>query len=191
MAGNKKTAYTVAMTIIVSVILTILIISLVNVGLSIFLERPDYNDFCPLTAYKEPIPENTEVLGGTCSTVSPDSREECCINKGYTEYDEESGGCIGVSQYTDYQKCQNDYDNAMSNYNQIRYYVFAGIGFVLLLTGLFTTMLMLQITGFASGAILLIEGVVTNFENKITVFVTLLIIFVVFGILAWRIVEKS
>jgi len=39
-----------------------------------------------------------EIVGESCATVSPDSRQECCINKGYELYDEETGLCNNVDE---------------------------------------------------------------------------------------------
>ncbi len=36
------------------------------------------------------------LVGGNCGTVSPDSRDECCQNKGYDAFDSEKGECIFV-----------------------------------------------------------------------------------------------
>lgn len=33
-------------------------------------------------------------LGNSCSTVSPDSRGECCIQKGFYSYDQEKNECV-------------------------------------------------------------------------------------------------
>jgi hypothetical protein len=33
------------------------------------------------------------IVGNTCATVSPDSRDECCINKGFNYYNQETGEC--------------------------------------------------------------------------------------------------
>ena len=37
--------------------------------------------------------EGDEIVGASCGTVSPDSRDECCINKDYDAYNEETGEC--------------------------------------------------------------------------------------------------
>ena len=39
--------------------------------------------------------EDTElIVGASCGTVSPDSRDECCVNKGYDSWDEEAVECV-------------------------------------------------------------------------------------------------
>jgi len=42
-----------------------------------------------------------ELLGTSCGTVSPDSRNECCQNKGYDLWDSEKGECVFVDTDTD------------------------------------------------------------------------------------------
>lgn len=147
-----------ALTILVSIILTVISISLVNVGTSIFLEEPEYSDYCndSLTQWKENMTDKE----------------------------------IGErSAYLD--ECREAYDDALKPYNQYRYYIFAGIGFVLLLVGLFSKENLVQISGLATGGILVAEGIVVNLENKWIVFLSLLAILAIFGVLAYRIINSS
>ena len=171
-----------ALTIIVSIILTIIIISLVNVGLSIFLKSPDYTEFCGDYRTSPILKENQSLVctadTKTCSDgsiLSRDSKMNC-----------EFPPCS-----SDFDTCQKEYDAAQNDYNQKRYYVFALIGFILLLVGLFTAELMFQLTGLATGAILVTEGIVTNFQNKIITFISLILILVIFGFVARKIIKKS
>lgn len=71
-------------------------------------------------------------------------------------------------------------------YNQNRFYVFAVLGLVLLIGGLYIKENLFQYTGLATGAILILEGVVINLQNKLVVFLTLLIVLSIFGILGYR-----
>jgi len=149
-----------ALTIIVSIILTIIMISIVNVGVSLFLDEPEYDDYCDISITK--------------MQVTPDSTEEereIIDNK--------------------YDKCQDEYEEARKPYNQIRYYVFAGLGFILLLVGLFAKENLIQLTGLATGGILVTQGIVMNFENKTIVFVSLIAILAIFGVIAYRIINKK
>ena len=55
-----------ALSIIVSIILTIIIIALVNVGIAVFMKSPDYSKYCNMQTQE--IPENQtrcEELNGT------------------------------------------------------------------------------------------------------------------------------
>ena len=48
-----------ALTILVSIILTIILISIVNVGTSLFLEKPEYEDYCgDIRPEAKPIEQN-------------------------------------------------------------------------------------------------------------------------------------
>jgi len=64
------------------------------------------------------------------------------------------------------------------------------IEFLLLLIGLFALENLIQITGLATGGILVFEGIVQNWQNKSIVFIALIAILVIFGILAWRVINK-
>jgi hypothetical protein len=180
----NKTAFTV----IVSIILTILIVSLVNVGLSIFLESPNYDSFCG--SYNSPyaVPAINEKIPNPSPVCSNDTKT--CENGKVLSRDS-NVGCQFSACDSKFKTCQEEYDNAMRDYNQVRYYVFAAVGFILLLIGLFISFNMIQLTGLFSGGILLLEGIIFNFQNKIIVFVSLLIIFLIFGIGAWRIINKN
>lgn len=79
----------------------------------------------------------------------------------------------------------------MKPYNQYRYYIFAGIGFILLLVSLFAKENIIQLTGLAAGGILVAEGIVINLQNKGIVFFSLLAILVIFGVVAWRVINKK
>ena len=148
-----------ALTIIVSIILTIIMISIVNVGTALFFDRPEYEDYCEESLTK--------------MRISPDSTQEERLI-----FD------------TEQEECRQEYEDALKPYNQTRYYIFAGIGFILLLVGLFTKENLIQLTGLASGGILVAEGIITNFENEIIVFFSLLAILIIFGIIAFRIIKK-
>ncbi len=142
-----------ALTIIISIILATIMISLVNVGVSLFLDKPEYEDYCDVYDWRG---------------VSPPPEEASKL-----------------------KECEKEYKDGMKPYNQMRYYIFAGIGFILLLVGLFITENMIQFTGLASGGILVTQGVVMNFQNKLVVFISLLVILLIFGILAFRIVRSK
>ena len=150
----------IALTIIVSIILTVIMVSIVNVGVSLFLDEPEYEDYCDISITK--------------MQVTPDSTDEEreLVNSKYDE-------------------CREEYENALKPYNQIRYYIFAGIGFILLLVGLFAKENMIQLTGLATGGILVTQGIVMNFENKTIVFISLIAILVIFGVIAYRIINKK
>lgn len=147
-----------ALSIIVSIILTIIVISLVNVGTSIVLTEPKYDDYC----------DRLEIQWK--DNVSKDEMEAQRISS---------------------NECNEEYREAQKPYNQYRYYIFAGIGFALLLAGLFFKENIVVLTGLAAGGILVAEGIVINLENKIIVFFSLLAILAIFGIVAYRVINKD
>ncbi|MDD5192918.1 MAG: hypothetical protein PHH54_07455 [Candidatus Nanoarchaeia archaeon] len=169
------------LTIIVSVILTAIIISLVNVGTALFLPAPEWNDYCGRIIEPKLSP-NQEITQEICESNNGTwtAQEIKCITtpcpQGYCDF---------------YTNCQKEYEAAMKPYNQIRYYIFAGIGFILLLIGLFALESMIQLTGLATGGILVVQGIVMNFQNKTIVFISLIAILIIFGVIAWRIIRKK
>ena len=170
----------ITLTIIVSIILTVILISLVNVGTSLFLEKPEYNDYC---GEIKPIKlDDAEMTQSICETNEGTwtAQEIRCVTtpcpQGYCDY---------------HKKCADKYEESLKPYNQTRYYIFAGLGFILLLIGLFISENMIQLTGLATGGILVTQGIVMNFENKSIVFISLIAILIIFGILAYRIIKKK
>lgn len=169
------------LSIIISIILTIIIVSTVNVGTSLFMHEPEYEKYCDYTK-SIPIETYDNVTKALCEqnngTWTPQSVQ--CIKapcpQGYCDF---------------YAKCNQAYQDAQKPYNQLRFYIFAGLGFILLLIGLFAKENLIQITGLATGGILVFEGIVQNWENKTIVFIALLGILVIFGILAWRVINRK
>ncbi|MEI7719118.1 MAG: hypothetical protein WCI72_04575 [archaeon] len=169
-----------ALSILISIILTAIIIATVNVGTSLFLKEPDYNNYCnytqnlPIDTYDNITKQICETNNGTWTPQNVQCIKAPCP-QGYCDF---------------YQKCQQAYSDALKPYNQFRFYIFAGLGFILLLLGLFALENLIQITGLATGGILVVEGIIMNLENKMVVFISLIAILIIFGILAWRVVNK-
>lgn len=170
-----------ALSIIISIILTIILVSTVNVGTSLFLKEPKYEDYCnysktvPIETYDNITRDVCEANNGTWTPQNVQCFKAPCP-QGYCDF---------------YQKCNQAYSDAQKPYNQFRFYIFAGLGFLLLLIGLFAFENLIQITGLATGGILVFEGIVTNLENKLVVFISLILILVIFGVLAYRVINGS
>lgn len=170
-----------ALSILISIILTAILVSTANVGTSLFLKEPDYNSYCnmtkniPIETYDNVTKEICETNNGTWTPQNVQCIKAPCP-QGYCDF---------------YSKCSQAYSEAQKPYNQYRFYIFAGIGFLLLLIGLFAIENLIQITGLATGGILVLEGIIMNLENKLVVFLSLIAILVIFGILAWRVVNKK
>lgn len=170
-----------ALSIIIGIILTIIIVSLVNVGTSLFLKEPEYERYCnhtvspALETYDNITKETCEAYNGTWTPQNVQCIKSPCP-QGYCDF---------------YQKCNQAWNDAQKPYNQKRFYAFAFLGFALLIFGLFVKEMLLQITSLASGGILVFEGIVTNLQDKLIVFISLLAILVIFGIIAYRVIKKS
>lgn len=170
----------ITLTIIISIILTIILVSTVNVGTSLFLDEPKYDKFCdytksyPIDTYDNITKELCEDNNGTWIPQNIQCVKAPCV-QGYCDF---------------YQKCNQDYQDSLKPYNQTRFYIFAIIGFTLLLVGLFNKENLVQLTGLTTGGILVFEGIVMNLENKGIVFTALILILIIFGILAKRVIDK-
>jgi hypothetical protein len=173
----------IALTIIVSIILTIIVVSLVNVGMTLVKDNPEYNDYCDIRTQEQPTTlERCEELGGKWNAEG----------KTYPRQIPTAPEQPEIDGYCDlYYTCNMEWEEANKAYNQLRFYVFAGIGFILLLVGLFSPELMIQLTGLATGGILVSQGIIINFENELIVFISLLAILVIFGVVAYRIINRK
>lgn len=170
------------LSVIISIILTAIIISTVNVGISLILNQPDYADFCDYSKEMKLM----EVSGNITKELCEENQgvwvpmEIQCIKapcpQGYCDF---------------YQRCQQKFDDSMKVFNQYRFYVLASLGFILLILGLFATETLIQITGLATGGILVLQGIIMNLQNELIVFVSLIVILAVFGILAWKVVHRK
>jgi hypothetical protein len=145
------------------------------------MNEPQYDSYCnmsksiPVETYSNITREVCEQYNGTWNPQPVQCIKAPCP-QGYCDY---------------YQKCNQAYQEAQKPYNQQRFYIFAGLGFILLLIGLFISENLIQITGLATGAILVFEGIVQNFQNKMAVFIALVLILIIFGILAYRVIKSK
>jgi len=171
----------IGLSILISIILTVIIVSTVNVGTSLFLNEPQYTDYCdytksiPIETYDNVTKELCETNNGTWTPQSIQCVKAPCP-QGYCDF---------------YSKCQKEYSDALEPYNQNKFYIFAGLGFILLIIGLFALENLIQLTGLATGGILVFEGIVMNLESKLVVFTALVGILIIFSILAWRVINKK
>ena len=84
------------------------------------------------------------------------------------------------------KQCDLDYQEAMKLYNQNIFWVLAPIGFILVLLGIFYSNLLINLTGIFGGSFLVIESIIRNLSNKITAFITLGLIILLIGYLAFK-----
>ena len=84
------------------------------------------------------------------------------------------------------KQCDLDYQDAMKIYNQNIFWVLAPIGFILVMTGIFYSNLLINLTGIFGGSFLVIESIIKNLNNKITAFITLGLIIILIGYFAFK-----
>jgi hypothetical protein len=160
-------------------------VSLANVGIALFMDEPEYNEFCDFKT-QEVIETQSrcEEIGGKWNPEGKTFPREVESS----EVDKDSV----IEGYCDRNfQCTENWEEEYEGFNQKRFYVFALIGFILLLVGLFAKENLLQITGLAAGGILVFEGIVTNWQSEAIVFVSLLLILIVFGVVAYRVIRKK
>lgn len=94
-----------------------------------------------------------------------------------------------------FDECNDEYQEARDDFDQMRFFIFAGFGFLFILVGLIITSVVsipiLQITSLASGTILVGIGTVMNLDNKLAVFVTLVLLFIAGIIVTVSVLRKD
>lgn len=169
--GNKPlTGRNFALTILLGIFIAIMLTVLVNLIVDYAYPGPQYDTFCKgAMAYSGPY--TGEIKGTSCSfNKSVQDSAEVCMGNGNTPiYEYDNNGC--VVSLKDCNDCQKRYDNNMKAYNRVVFFVFAAIGFVLIASGLFVAPLLLQLALLPSGAILVIEAAIRNFDSKLMVII--------------------
>lgn len=145
-------------TILISIILAIVLVSIANVGMTLFFNEPRYDDFC------------------TNSDGTPLNRTE---TKPFFDPDAAPITCD-----------QAAYDAALKSFNQYRFYIFGGIGLVLVLLGLFIPVSLIQWSLIPSGGVLIAQAIVMNFANKLAVFISLIVILLIIAFGAYRALRR-
>ena len=137
--------------------LAILLVSFVNVGISLFYENPEYEDFCGKTP--------TSFFG---------NQTDCELEGGIWQPYMEPRPVESSSGYCDfYVKCQEEYDKANEPYQRNAFVILAIIGFGSIVGGLFVQILTLRVMLLASGTINVLIGVIRDLEDRTLVFITL------------------
>lgn len=173
---------TLALTIILGVFIAIMIITLFNLIVSYAYEPPKYEDFCKNNGmyYPEKFPSTVNSCNCTFSKELRDAEQNCSLNGGMPVYEYDEHGCASSIKECNY--CNKIFDEAIKNYNQKTFFIFAIIGFILIVAGLFINILLIQIITLPAGAFLVIEAAMKNFSNKLFVIIvfSLLIIAAVY-----------
>ena len=160
-----------ALTIIVGVFISIMVITLVNLIVSYSYAAPEYNNYCNQSSYYYPKPYVTPSTSCQFNSALNNQADACINQRGNPVYDYDNNGCYSSIRICDF--CSKDFDEAMKSYNRISFFIFAIIGFALIVLGLFIPTLLLQIIALPAGAILVIEAAVKNFDDKLAVIIVL------------------
>lgn len=175
-----------ALTIIVGVFIAIMVATLVNLVVSYAYEPPKYEDFCKMSDFG-PYTLKAGYSGASNCTYSPalqEAQDKCIQERGMVIFNYDSNGCAVSLKTCD--MCQVDYESATERYNRISFFIYALIGFALIVFGLFNLNLLIQIITLPSGAFLVIEAAVRNFDDKLYVIITFALLIVAATYLALK-----
>lgn len=183
----RMTAKKTATIVIMSIIFSIVLVALVNVGMSLFMDSPEYSDYCVDRYAPKLVDDPTMVCPSVCTELWELEDGKCTLNDcgsgcgadGETSFDTKKQCDVVASGKT----CYEAYDEAREGFDMLRFYVLAGLGFLLILIGIFVPEPITKFTGMGAGGIMVIEAVILNLDNKVSVFVTLAL-FLVIGIFA-------
>lgn len=186
--GKKMSGRNFALTIILGVFIAIMVATLFNLIVSYVYEGPKYEDYCKgLGVGPYPVKyglDNGQCANCTFSKALQQQTEDCSKENGMPVYDYNDQGCtIALKECN---MCNKDFESANSNYNGNTFFIFAIIGFALVVVGLFVPVLLIQIITLPAGAFLVIEAAVKNFDNKLYVIITFTLLIVAAVMLALK-----
>lgn len=177
-----------ALTIIVGVFIAIMVATLVNLVVTYAYEPPKYENFCKngdFGPYPTKVAYNTNcVVNCTYSPALQEEQDKCVQQRGMTIFNYDQNGCAVSLKSCD--MCQINYENSTNEYNRITFFIYALIGFVLIVFGLFNVNLLIQIIALPSGAFLVIEAAVKNFDDKLYVIITFALLIIAATYLAMK-----
>ena len=173
--GKKLTGRNFALTIVLGVFIAIMVATLFNLVVDYVYEGPKYENYCKGVEGTGPYPVkygigNEQCGNCTFSSALQQQTDECYNNRGIPVYNYDSKGC--TSAVKECNMCQKSFDDDTKSYNRKTFFVFALIGFALIVTGLFVPVLLIQISTLPAGAFLVIEAAAKNFDDKLLVIIT-------------------
>ena len=145
-----------------------MVIILFNLIVDYVYPSPEYDKICNGTIpYSSPVKE----LNNCCnfSKELQTQQDKCYLDKGSPIFEYNNQGCATTLKSCD--KCNQNFELKSKEYNRQPFFVFAGIGFILIVFGLFIPSLLLQLVSLPAGASLVIEAGVKNFDDKLSVII--------------------
>ncbi len=172
MAKNKVNGRNLALTIILGVFIAIMVVTLFNLTVGYIYESPKYEDYCKGSYGPYPVKYGYEQTGTNCSFSKQlqNLTDSCVASGGQPIYDYNENGCTTVLK--ECSMCNQQFNDNNEKYNRNAFFIFAVIGFLLIVFGLFNSVLLIQIITLPSGAFLVIEAAVKNFDEKLYVIIT-------------------
>jgi hypothetical protein len=161
-----------ALTIILGVFISIMIITLFNLVVTYFYEGPDYNSFCNNTygQYQMKYGGTYSCINCTFSKELQEQTDKCTQEGGTPIYDYDERGCTSTIKECSF--CSKNFDEATKIYERNTFFIYAAIGFVLIVVGLFVRILLIQLISLPAGAFLVIEAAIKNFDDKLYIIIT-------------------
>lgn len=176
-----------ALTILIGVFIAIMVVTLFNLLVSYVYEPPAYEKYCnysqfgPYPIKAAACPNNVNC---TFSQALQEQQDGCYSSGGQPVFNYDVNGC--TTSLKECNMCQKTYDSAMKAYNRSTFFIFAVIGFILIVAGLFIGSLLIQIIALPAGAFLVIEAAVKNFDDKLYVIITFALLIVAATYLALK-----
>jgi len=171
--NGKRNGKDLALIILLGVFVAIMLTIFVNLVVSYIYEGPKYEDYCR-NSFNGAYPVKYGVDTGSCQncTFSKSLQEQtdnCYNERGTPVYDYDAKGCTVSLKSCD--MCSKEFDDATKAYNRKTFFIYAVVGFALIVFGLFISALLLQIVSLPAGAFLVIEAAVKNFDDKLFVII--------------------
>jgi hypothetical protein len=187
--GKKLTGRNFALTILLGVFIAIMVVSLFNLIVEYAYESPKYDDYCRGVESMGPYPVKYGVSNEVCGncTFSPALQqvtEQCYNDNGIPVYNYDDKGC--TASLKECNMCSKTFEEDMKAYNRSTFFIFALIGFALIVSGLFIHILLIQIITLPAGAFLVIEAAVQNFDDKLLVIITFSLLIIAAVLLALK-----
>jgi hypothetical protein len=177
-----------ALTILLGIFIAIMVCVLFNLIVSYAYEPPKYEDVCKNVNYgtypeKYGVPFN-QCNNCTFSKALQEQTDKCIQNGGTAIYDYDDKGCS--TSIKECNMCNKQFEDAMTKYNRNTFFIFAVIGFILIIVGLYAKPLLIQLSTLPAGASLVIEATVKNIDDKLLVIITLALLIIAAVTLALR-----
>jgi len=177
-----------ALTIILGVFLAIMVSVLFNLIVDYAYPGPQYDDYCR-GIYDSTYPVKYGDMGVsnancTFSNALRMQADNCTSEGGIAVYEYDNNGCTSGMKECSF--CNKQWDEQSKKYNRITFFIFAIIGFALILVGLYASQLLVQIAAMPAGAVLVIESAMRNFDDKLAVIIVFALLIIAAVVLALK-----